>query len=79
MPISPRVDIPGLQSGRTVPITVVVRDTHLTLLIDGKQAADIENHQVPTAHTYPGLDVYSSDRPGTVAIHALRLYTLASP
>jgi hypothetical protein len=78
VPISPRVDIPGLQTGRTVPITVVVRDTHLTLFIDGKDAADVENHQVPTTQTFPGLDVYSTGRPGTVDIHALSLYTLAA-
>jgi len=77
VPITPRVDIPGLQTGRTVPITVVVRDTHLTLFIDGKQVADVENHQVPPARTFPDLDVYSSGLPGTVDIHALSLYTLA--
>jgi hypothetical protein len=77
VPISPRVDIAGLQTGRTVPITVVVLDTHLTLFIDGKQATDVENHQVPTTLTLPGLDVYSGGRPGTVDIHALSLYALA--
>jgi serine/threonine-protein kinase len=76
VPISPRVEIPALQTGRTVPITVVVRDTHLTLYIDGNQSADIENNQVPPAHTFPGLDVYATDRPGTVTIHALSLYAL---
>jgi serine/threonine protein kinase len=37
VPISPRETVPRLQTGRVVPITVVVRDTHLTLLIDGTQ------------------------------------------
>jgi serine/threonine-protein kinase len=78
LPISPRVDIPGLQTGRIVPITVVIHDTHLTLYIDGKQVSDINNSQVPPAQTKPGLDVYSTDHLGTIDIHTLSYYAIAN-
>jgi len=61
-----------------VPITVVVRDTHLTLLIDGTVRSDVEDHQVPPAPTYPNLDVTSISGTGAVDIHALKLYDLAA-
>jgi hypothetical protein len=78
VPITPRIDLPGLQTGRIVAFTVVVRESELTLLVDGQLAADVEDHQVPPAETLHGLDVYSKERGATVNVHALSLYALAS-
>jgi Protein kinase domain len=75
-PITPRIALPGLQTGRIVALTVVVRESQLTLLVDGQLAADVEDHQVPVSRTIPGLDVYSRERGATVNIHALSLYAL---
>jgi hypothetical protein len=75
-PITPRIPLPGLQTGRVVALTVVVRESQLTLFVDGQQVADVEDHQVPPSQTIPGLDVYSKERGATVNIHALSLYAL---
>jgi hypothetical protein len=77
-PITPRIALPGLQTGRTVALTVVVRESQLTLLVDGQLVADVEDHQVPPSQTLPGLDVYSRESGATVNIHALSLYALAA-
>jgi hypothetical protein len=77
VPITPRIDLPQLRTGRIVALTVVVRESQLTLLVDGQLAADVEDHQVPPAQTLPGLDVYSKERGATVNVHALSLYALA--
>ena len=76
-PVTPRIPLPGLQAGRVVALTVVVRESQLTLFVDGQQVADIEDHQVPPAQTIPGLDVYSKERSAMVTIYALSLYALA--
>lgn len=78
VPISPRIDVTALQSGRIVPMTVVVENTHLTLYMDGQKATDVEDHQVPVTHSIPGLDVYSGDGTGTVLIHGVHLYQLTT-
>ena len=54
-----------------VPITVLVDGGHLGLWIDGTLRAEVHDDQVPPTGTYPGLDVYANERPGTVAIHGL--------
>ncbi|WP_157936861.1 serine/threonine-protein kinase [Geodermatophilus chilensis] len=77
VPISPRVDVPGLATGRRVVLTVAVRERHLSLWIDGQPAADVEDHQVPPTQTWPGLDIYSRQSGGTVAVHGLSVYELA--
>ena len=77
VPISPRIDVPGLQGGHTVGFTVVVRDSELTLFVDGRKVADVEDHQVPPSKTIPGLDVFSRTHSATVDVHAIRLYALA--
>ena len=77
VPITRRIGVPGLQSGRIAALTVVMHESRLTLLVDGQLTADVEDHQVPPAPTIPGLDVYSKDRAATVKIHALSLYALA--
>ena len=76
-PITPRIPLPGLQTGRIVGLTVVVRESQLTLFVDGQFTADVEDHQVPVSGTIPGLDVYSKESGATVNIHALSLYALA--
>jgi hypothetical protein len=77
-PITERVALPGLQTGRTISLTVVVRDTHLTLLVDGTVRADVEDHQVPPEPTYPNIDVLSNTHTGAVDIHSVNLYSLAT-
>jgi hypothetical protein len=77
-PITPRIPVPGLQTGRIAALTVVVRESQLTLFVDGQQVADVEDHQVPPAQTIPGLDVYSKEGSATVNIYALSLYALAA-
>ncbi len=79
VPITPRLDLPGFSEGRVVALTVVVRDTHLTLLVNGKVAADVEDHQVPPARTFPGLDAYGTGgtSKGVVDVRSLDLYALA--
>ncbi|MGY1623949.1 serine/threonine-protein kinase [Geodermatophilus sp. SYSU D00965] len=77
VPLAPRVDLPGLDTGRTVSLTVVVLEDRLGLWVDGEAAVDVEDHQVPPAPTYPGLDVYSRQAGGTVVIHELSLYEVA--
>jgi hypothetical protein len=77
VPITPRIPVPGLQGGHTVGFTVVVRDSQLTLFVDGDEVADVEDHQVPPSKTIPGLDVYSRAHSATVDVHAVRLYALA--
>jgi hypothetical protein len=77
VPITPRVSLPGLQTGRTVALTIVVRESHLSLFVDGQPAADVEDHQVPVSQTQPDLDLYSREHPATVDIHALSMYALA--
>jgi hypothetical protein len=76
-PITPRIDVSGLQGGHTVGFTVVVRDSRLTLFVDGRKVADVEDHQVPPSKTIPDLDVYSRTHSATVDVHAIRLYALA--
>jgi serine/threonine-protein kinase len=78
LPITPRIDLPEFQTGRIVTLTVVVRESRLTLLVDGQLAADVEDHQVPVAQTIPGLDVYSKESGATVNIHGLSLYALTA-
>jgi hypothetical protein len=76
VPLTPRQPIPDLHTGRVVPITVLVDGGHLGLWIDGTLRAEVHDDQVPPTGTYPGLDVYANERPGTVAIHGLDLYAL---
>ncbi|MBL8927138.1 MAG: protein kinase [Pseudonocardia sp.] len=76
VPLTPRQPIPDLHTGRVVPITVLVDGGHLGLWIDGTLRAEVHDDQVPPRATYPGLDVYANERPGTVAIHGLDLYAL---
>lgn len=77
VPITPRVGLAGLQRDRVVQATVVVRESRLTLFIDGRQAADVEDRQVPVRGTAPGLDVYGKEGTGTVRVQGLRIYQLA--
>jgi hypothetical protein len=64
-------------TGRTVGLTVVVGTDRLSLWVDGEAAVDVEDHQVPPAPTYPGLDVYSREAGGTVTVHALSPYEVS--
>jgi hypothetical protein len=52
VPITRRIEVPGLQGGRIAARTVVVYDSRLTLLVDGQLAADVEDHWV--VHTRHG-------------------------
>ncbi|HEX2075894.1 MAG TPA: serine/threonine-protein kinase [Geodermatophilus sp.] len=77
VPITPRIDVPGLQTGRPVTLTVVVLENRLGLWVDGEAVADVEDDQVPPSATIPGLDVYSRQAGGTVTVHGLSLYELS--
>jgi tRNA A-37 threonylcarbamoyl transferase component Bud32 len=81
IPITPRVRVPGLRTGRVVHLVVVVDDPHLTLYVDGRRVADATDTQVPMPKgTEPEVDAWSnSGGTGAVRILGIRFYALPGP
>jgi hypothetical protein len=73
-PISDPVPVEGLQTGRTVQVTVEVAAERLRMHLDGRQVADVVDTSVPAADTRPGLELMGGRGTGLVRITGLRIW-----
>jgi DNA-binding CsgD family transcriptional regulator len=71
VPVSPQVAVKGLQSGRTVTISVLVNPPRYAVYLDGSPVLDIQ-HDVLVAHRAPGFGIFGEN--GTVRLTKLRIY-----
>jgi len=71
VPVSPQVAVRGLQSGRTVTISVLVNPPRYAVYLDGRPVIDIQ-HDVIAAFRGPGFGIFG--QMGTVRLTKLRIF-----
>jgi serine/threonine protein kinase len=71
--LAPTLPVPGLQSGRTIDIGVVVKGTTISLFVDGVRVAQATDTR-STGATTPGFDM--DGKSGALHILAVRYYAL---
>lgn len=75
-PVTPEIKVPGLQSGRTFPVTVVANGEDFELLLDGASVAQFTGGR-SVRPTQPELGGFGSA--GTVRVLGARVFALQSP
>jgi hypothetical protein len=78
LPVVAPVSVPGLTTGQTVRLAVVVQAWQLSLYVDGALVQDVPNEQVPPAGTAPGIEFEDATGPALLRIEGLRLYDLGN-
>lgn len=73
VPVSPQVAVKGLQSGRTVTISVLVNPPRYAVYLDGSPVIDIQ-HDVLAPYRGPGFGIFGQK--GTVRLTKLRIFHL---
>jgi hypothetical protein len=71
--LAPTLPVPGLQSGRTIDIGVVVKGTTISLFVDGVRVAQATDNR-STGAAAPGF--YMDGKSGALHILAVRYYAL---
>jgi hypothetical protein len=75
-PLGTPVPVPGLDTGRTVQVSLEVREQQLVMYLDGQQVMAVTDTQVPLADTLPGLELSTKRGTGLVRITGLRVWEL---
>lgn len=71
IPVSPQVAVTGLQTGRTVTISVLVNPPRYAVYLDGSPVIDIQ-HEAIAAYRGPGFGIFGQT--GTVRLTKLRIF-----
>jgi hypothetical protein len=69
--VSPQVAVSGLQSGRTVNISILVNPPRYAVYLEGRPVIDIR-HDVLAAFRGPGFGIFGQT--GTVRLTKLRIF-----
>jgi DNA-binding CsgD family transcriptional regulator len=73
VPVSPQVAVKGLQSGRTVTISMLVNPPRYAVYLDGSPVIDVQ-HDVLAPYRGPGFGIFGQS--GTVRLTKLRIFHL---